>query len=863
MTLITKNFQFRLTNVQNQSITAQTEQNVKKRIADIVYFEQPTEDAVKLEYVGSKEITPSSVLSIADRSDRMFPNSKNNKAQEFFGYLNSSSIPVQNKNFLVTQEFISSRSKDIPLYYKFEIPQNVILESITVYDQNFNKVASDKIKIVIDYVREIDTGIPSSDIENVYLFNSLENSFNYDTGEYIVYYVQYTKVVDSENIIVTTLLNNSLAYQKAVFSDFWHLTPGSLKPWVRAYTFSTGLNETNDYLISLPSSRKYAVKYNEVNRVRVLSPIDFSDNGPWFPRIHNGGFTYGYNGFVSKYDIPEFKEQGFSPFEPYKLCARNRCAKITDSLIKLPHEEIVFGQVYSSIYLYFEQDGVIKHGITNDVFKTGTPILNSFGNQILDSSGDTLLWDSAFLVGIDQLSGIVQVGIKVLDNYDIYASYNYKENFYIVSNLFMNPVFDQEVSKCFYPVYLVPKNNKNNNIGNNSQKASVNYLRVSKNGTIEFTTQDGEDNNPNLDFDVRLSSTDGFMIEGCLGLSYSRSASTTIQSTFPSMFETLLPDIEINVTSTALFPKQGWLRCLDSSGYFRYFKYIDKTSTSFILSDSLLEVPSEEDIFLLTESSIEFVNFIDEHTNLSTRTGSDELSHFGLNSNGIYPSVYSQYFLLAELSVNPPHKISDLSRIDVRENGGGIIEEKYNEAKQLNPEVQWLSDCDHFNGQIYPGNSVIVVKLPFTLKNDFSLSQIKSIVSENIPFGVKPLIRFYGYQPRIISITPSTESATIEWEKEGEEFVYDIWYSVSANGKFIKANSTRLTDGAGATNSYSVNGLVGKKPYIIRITMKDKYYQWWYGYDSPTDISGGLGLTESSPVAPFGNVSNLQFYVGA
>ena len=153
-----------------------------------------------------------------------------------------------------------------------------------------------------------------------------------------------------------------------------------------------------------------------------------------------------------------------------------------------------------------------------------------------------------------------------------------------------------------------------------------------------------------------------------------------------------------------------------------------------------------------------------------------------------------------------------------------------------------------------------------TLKNDFTLDQIKAKVTECIPMGVYPLIRFYGYEPRIYSITPGSSSITITWEKEGPEFIYDIYYSrvmspTNSRTEYIKANTSPIFDGTSTRNTYTITGLESNIPYIIKIEMQDRYYMWWYGYSGPNSIAGGLGLDENTPTAPFGNVANFQFNV--
>lgn len=856
MTTISQNFKVRITGIGSQSLSFRTEQNVKKKVAEIVYFEEPTTDAIRLDYVGSQEATPSSVLSIADRSDRMFPNSKNNKSQEFIGRFNSSAVSVQNKNFLVTQEFIASATKEIPLYFKAILPSSVVPESIKIYNSSFSEVSIDQYKVSVEYRRNEITGIPTEIIDYIYVFNSLENSFDYDTGEYNIYYLQYIDNEDSEYITKTTILNNSFAYNKATVNDFWELAPGTLKPWRYVYSFSTGLDSTSDYIISLPASTKYAIKYRELNRIKIIHPTDFSDEGPWFPRVYNGGFSYSYYGYSSKYEIPEYKNQSFNPIEPYKLAVRAKSAKVTDYLFKVPHVNLASPSLYSNIYIQLEEDGVIKYAITNDSTKEGTVVYDSAGKKIADTDGSTLLWRSDLLLGVDNLSGIVHLNIQILDDYDIYASYIYKEEYYTLSNLFLNSIFDRKILNYLYAVYLVPKNYKNHRYSSSSQESSIQWLKVSKSNIIEEVSQTTDTGNINLDLETKLLSSSGYDISGAIGLHYSWRASCSVNESTSLLF--IESGSTINVDSTVGFPKSGWIRFLDAGRKYKYAKYLTKTDTSFTFSTLNEEMSSS---YILNEETMSLVNFVDMYTNLSTFDGDDELSYYGLVSTEELPSIYCQYFLLGEVSINPSQQIKDLSIIDVRENGGGIDSDKYDEAKLLNPEIQWLSDNGNYNGQVFPGRSALVVKLPISLKEEFSLTQIKAIVQKWVPAGIFPVIQFYGYDPRIISVIPDTNSVTVEWEKEGEEFVYDIWYSTSTNGKFIKANNSRIVDGTGDTNTFTINGLTTGKSYIIRITMQDKYYQWWYSYDYPTSIGGGLGLTELAPTGPFGNTQSFKIYI--
>jgi len=853
MTISTSSFQFRLTGVTGTPFNNRTRQNVKKRIAKILYVQAPTDDAALLSYVGSDEINPATSLFIGDRSDSIYTNSRTSTIEEIVSLDdNASRGPVSNTNFLFTQEFVQADSGYIPLYYKHTLSSSVIPESVRIFDHKFNEVGSDKWKLVRQYEWNDLDGTTDGTVENYLLFNSLENSYDHNQGTYNVYFVQFTSVSGSVQTTTTEILNNDNGYHPALAEDYWHITPGELKPWVYAYSLS-------DLIVSFPAVGKYAIKYLESKRIAVKAPVDYTDTEPWFPRIINGNFTNGIAGFNSTYSIPEFENQAFNPLEPYKIAARKLSQKIDKRLLKLPHEEIQTGSIFSYINIEFEKDGVIEYAVTNDPSLDGTAYFDFDGNRVLDSDGAEITWSTSNFLGIDRKTGIVHVDFDISDYYSIYATYPYKEEFYTLTGMMMNPIFDSNVHAQTRVVYLVPSSAPNENT--TTQTASVMWLKVSRADLIEELNQDGTCGNESINTDVILSDDDGYKITGALGLHYSWNSSTAASAQSPATVVEVILNYPFYVESTDGFPRTGWLRAKDTSGNYRYFKYTDKTDTYFELSSSSSEVPTNGTINIDDGETVELVSFLQERTTLTDRTWDDELSAYGLSTG--FPVMASQYFVLAEMAVNPPHSKEGLSIIDVREDGGGINESKYEEAKLLNPQVQWFNDYNSFDGQVYPSNAVIVVKLPYTVLDDFTLDNLREIVSEKVPYGIYPLIKFYGYEPRVISILPGTAvgSVEVQWEQEGSEFTYDIWYARNENGPWTKANSHLLTDGSGAYNSFTIEGLTDGAPYLVKITMEDRYYSWWYGYSGYDSISGGLGLDEDTPVSPFGNLSNFQFLV--
>lgn len=845
MTTIAANFSFKLTGVTGTPINFNTRQNVKKRIAKIVYLASPPTDAAKLAYVGSQEITPAINLFIGDRSDSLSANSQTSTTQEFVSTSNTKNITIVNANFLVTQQFVKAESGYIPLYYKHNLPSTIIPESVAVFDSNYNKVGFDKWKLVAEYIYDEDTAYSTGVIERYNLFNSLANTFDSVNNTYTVYFVQYTDVVSSVETTYTKIINNEKAYLPATADDFWYLTPGELKPWCYAYYL-------NGYNVQLPLVGQLGVKYVESQRISIKHPTDYTDTQPWFPRVVNGKFRSVYAGYASTYEVPEFENQSFNPIEPYKFVTDQVCEKIDKRLLKVPHEELQTGTMFREVSIVVKKDNVAEYAVTTDSTLDGVEYRDFAGSTVIDSSGNKLYWSTSNLLGFDRISGIANVGFDLLDYYQIFATYPYKENHYLLSGLTMNPIFNSDIHKQTTVVYIVPKNTANNNTS--TQVASVMSLKVARSGKIVTASQDGDSGNLNISQTVVKGDAGAYSITGVINLHYSWNATTT------SLATSIVLGGAFNVASTNDFPRSGWLRVQDQSDEYRYFKYIDKTDTSFDISDTATDAPTGV-VLIDSGTTVELVNFVNELSTDSTRIAADEIAAFG-GAAGLLPSVFAQYFVLAILAVNPLYGKDGLSIIDVRESGGGIDPAKYDAAKLENPEVQWTDSSKSFNGQVYPSNSVIVVKLPYTLLEDFSLDNIRQIVSEKVAYGVYPLIRFYGYEPRVISMTPGTSSGEtiVKWEKEGPEFVYTIWTAPSVNGPWSIANDYLLIDGNGAYNSFTVTGVASAISYI-KITMEDRYYAWWYSYDDYDSIGGGLGLDEDTPVGPFGNVANFTFQI--
>lgn len=122
----------------------------------------------------------------------------------------------------------------------------------------------------------------------------------------------------------------------------------------------------------------------------------------------------------------------------------------------------------------------------------------------------------------------------------------------------------------------------------------------------------------------------------------------------------------------------------------------------------------------------------------------------------------------------------------------------------------------------------------------------------------------------------------VTWKKMGTEFTYDVMFSKSKDGPWIKGNQSRLTDEivdwfivyiedleeepASApykiteNNVFVINDLRSDEQYFIKILAHDKYGLWWYSYNGKGGLEGGAGQ-DTRPQPNDNNSIGFQFEV--
>lgn len=82
----------------------------------------------------------------------------------------------------------------------------------------------------------------------------------------------------------------------------------------------------------------------------------------------------------------------------------------------------------------------------------------------------------------------------------------------------------------------------------------------------------------------------------------------------------------------------------------------------------------------------------------------------------------------------------DVSVYDARRPGGGVKEKV--DATKKESEAWFYADIGNYDGKPYPGNAVVIVKLPSNVKTVFSEDEVQKITRNHLAIGVLPIVDY-------------------------------------------------------------------------------------------------------------------------
>jgi hypothetical protein len=771
--------------------------NIKKPVLFPRYIGRLDGTEVPLAYVGSSEIEPGRNLSIIYMEDCIPENSRGifSTREQFQGTSHATSA----KYFLLTDVVGDFRSIwGSPFYWKHILPSpDIEPSSVAILDRNMEEVAEYSYRVVRTEEHDaLDLPVDGS-YEDCSVFSNYLNSYNEESGEYEAYYVRYQ--VDGGTHY--QLLNSVPAFSEATFGDISSVT-GMLKPWRKVYITSPGVSGYN--LTLSQGGVDYYLRPLNDGRIAVRPPSSQSDNEPWFLNVSCGAFTAVRGGEAFSYSVPEFSSQSFSPIYPYKVEINEKAVRLHGDLLLLQRGSLAVDTSFFIMnILVKDASGRTLYALTTDAGKGGEFYYEG-GERIyrtVETDEEWITWEADGIAGWDAQSGFIHLKRLYPDTYYFYASYYYREKGYELTALNVNPIFDEDFQDEFYVVYLVPTGGNNGNTG--LQTRSLYYIKVDRSGKVVETNQDAAGGNYNL---KSVILTDGESID------YTRSATTTAFGSH------LAGGTELKVAKASLplrlddgmvnLPPRGVL--LVGSGV----NIVDPAlgEESFPVGYTAFEDTDPTVTFTLGGV---LPKAVPDGTTVQLYSFTSLLS--ALSSNGM------QWLPLAEVYPRSSTAVEDLSIIDLRQIGG-VIKDRYRAvALELDPRAVWaFPECIEARGQVIPGDTVAVFRLPFTLLEDyggsFKESDIEGIVTtRHLGTGVVPTIIYDGAIPLISSLTSTTTTITVCWESEGESYHYNVYTSPNRGGPWTLMNSEPLDD-QGYGNCYTIRDLPSGLIHYVSVT---------------------------------------------
>ena len=98
--------------------------------------------------------------------------------------------------------------------------------------------------------------------------------------------------------------------------------------------------------------------------------------------------------------------------------------------------------------------------------------------------------------------------------------------------------------------------------------------------------------------------------------------------------------------------------------------------------------------------------------------------------------------VLGALRTRQIEEANDVNVQDARTQGGGVKDEFNPEA--IEPEGMFYADIGNVDGRGYPGNSVIISRIPRTVLDTFSHNEIMEIVRRHVALGTVTLVDYVG-----------------------------------------------------------------------------------------------------------------------
>lgn len=470
--------------------------NVVKRRDSFRIVSSSSRDNVNIAYITGDEVASDLVLKATDESGSLRSNwtDEDTLWEEF----TATSKILKYYHFLITDIIVGGAASgsipSTPLFWKHTLQKqsNRLIGGLT--GETLHPTDPDisylDIKVLNKKMEEYSDPAIQYDLTTGTVYSNLENNFNYKTGQWQLYFVRYAiRFKNSSgnyvNHIYTDLLSQAPVYHEATVDDF--LPDLSLDPTKKAYS----ITENPGYIeVVLPQSADYAVRPLYDNKIKLVIPEGKTTSNPWFLSVTNGRALDLKTAVPYIYDVPEYLTlQSFDPYPPFKYEQDEETLRVKKSIYKISKAPLVVpalsNGVGSDADMHIILKAYDKENTLRAIFTTDSEL---FTTQ--DSIDTGLYWKA--IIGVDLRGGMVHIDTELPSSYTLYATYYYEEPDFEITDIDFNPTTNNDIIEKVYSIYLIPEAT---GYGSPGRSASIHYLRIDKNGIIEYTSQDGSDGN--------------------------------------------------------------------------------------------------------------------------------------------------------------------------------------------------------------------------------------------------------------------------------------------------------------------------------------------------------------------------------
>lgn len=354
----------------------------------------------------------------------------------------------------------------VPLFYKHKTNKK-FLEANLSWKRSINRLGSDFEFKLLDGV----------------LYSNSQNKFDEKTSHYNICFV--TGVYE-DGTIVNEIFNPEPVAKEITWQDIDEVTGEIKKGLLR---FEKSVNEAQKYFEytilydrfdnlldlncqdeeSLLNLRKFYIKGLSSNIIEIKKPEEYSLNNPWYITLTNGEF------FVNDdhYKVAEYEKQMFNPFFGSKYAIDKKCFFITNSMIKLPYNNLLLDIQNDLFFNLYErdQDGSLVAVYTNN-------------NSLKDAKySDTQIVYTIISFQADEMNSIVYCSTPLNSFYLYSADFYFECKNYQYVDLDFNFTNNEDFINYYYAILIRP-NKLNLDLLNKKDTESIKYLKIDYRNTV-------------------------------------------------------------------------------------------------------------------------------------------------------------------------------------------------------------------------------------------------------------------------------------------------------------------------------------------------------------------------------------------